>query len=329
MKSFNAYLPELCRLIFFAAALLPLAGSLAAQDFAMRTETLRGRVQAGSGSVPRYLAIQVEGSGGYLLGRAEVLPDGKFSVVVRDGNPGVYQLLVLDGVRGAVIHRESLAWPPMESWLEIEIPEAKRSAPVSGFVTANQLRQKPPGKARKALTRALKADRAGDFDKSIEHLGNALSIYPEYIDASFQLGVLYLKLRDSGRAEQAFHRTLELDPTHAMAYSGLSLSQSAAGRFAEAEEAAREALRLHPSLAWGHYVLGIALLERNSGHGEAETLLRRAAQEIPRARLALAQLLERQGQKQAAAGEVKSYLDSGAQDNRQWASLWLKKLSGE
>ena len=114
-----------------------------------------------------------------------------------------------------------------------------------------------------------------------------------------------------------------------MAYCGLILSRSGAGRLAEEEKAAREALRLHPSLAWGHYVLGIALLGRDADSQEAETRLRRAAQEIPLARLVLAQLLERQGHKQAAAGEIKGYLDSGAADNRQSISLWLKQLRGE
>jgi Tfp pilus assembly protein PilF len=332
MKLFNAYFPGLRGTILLAAPLLLLllAGSLAAQDFAMRTETLRGQVHTMSGSLPEHLTVQVEGPGGYMLARTDVLRDGKFTVVVRDANPGgVYQLEVVEGVRGSVIHRESLPWPPMDSWLEIQLPEPKRSTPVSGFVTANQLRQDPPRKARKHLTRALKAEQAGDFYKSLEHLQNALSIYPDYIDASYQLGAINLKLRDFGQAEQAFQQTLRLDPRHAMAYCGLSLSQSGAGRLAEGEKAAREALRLHPSLAWGHYVLGIALLEGNTDPGEAETRLRRAAQEIPRARLVLARLLEGQGHKQQAAGEVKGYLDSGAADNRQFASLWLKQLRGE
>lgn len=329
MKSFKAYLSGLRATILFVAPLL-LAGSLAAQEFALRTETLHGQVKSRRGSLPEYLVIQVEGPGGYMMGTADVLPDGKFTVTLRDANPGgIYQLQVLEGVHRSVIYRESLPWPPMESWMEIRLPEAKRSTPISGFVTANQLRQDPPGKARKQLTRALKAEHAGDFEKSLEHLQNALSIYPDYIDASYQLGAMYLKLRNFGQAEQAFQQTLALDPSHAMAHCGLSLSRSGAGRLAEGEKAAREALRLHPSLAWGHYVLGIALLGRDADPQEAETRLRRAAQEIPLARLVLAQLLERQGHKQAAAGEVKGYLDSGAADNRQSASLWLKQLRGE
>jgi tetratricopeptide (TPR) repeat protein len=330
MKSFSVCLPDLRGTILFAAPLLLLASSLAAQDFGMRTETLRGQVQSSSGSLPEYLSIQLEGSGGYMLARTEVLPDGKFSIAVLDANPGgVYQLQVLQGVHGTVIHRESVPWPPMQPSLEIQLAEAKRSTPASGFVTVNQLRQNPPGKARKQLKRARKAEEAGDLGKSLEYLRNALAIYPDYIDASYQLGGLYLKLRDFAQAEQAFQQTLGLDPRHALAYCGLSLSRSAAGRSTEGEEAAREALRLHPSLAWGHYALGLALAGRNTDPGEAEARLRRAAQEIPRARLALARLLEQQGQKQAAAGEVKGYLDSGAPDNRQWASLWLKQLRGE
>ena len=328
MKSFTAYLSALRGPILFAAPLL--VSNLPAQDFDMPMETLHGQVESRSGSLPEHLTIQVEGAGGYMLGRADVLPDGKFTVTVREAKSGgIYQLLILEGVHRSVIHRESLPWPPMQSPLEIEIPEAERSTPVSGFVTANQMRQDPPGKARKHLTRALKAEHAGDFDKSLEHLQSALSIYPDYIDAFYQLGTMYLKLRNFGQAEQAFQQTLALDPGHAMAYCGLSLSRAATGRFTEAEESAREALRRHPSLPWGHYALGLALMGRNSDPEEAETRLRRAAQEIPLARLVLAQLLERQGHKQAAAGEVKGYLGSGAADNRQSASLWLKQLRGE
>jgi tetratricopeptide (TPR) repeat protein len=329
MKSFKVCLPDLRGTIFLAGALL-LASGLPAQDFDLQSDGLHGRLQARSGSLPQHLVIQVQGSGGYVLGTTDVQPDGKFAVAVRDAKPGsLYQLQILEGVHGNIIHRESVPWPPMQPSLDIEIFAAEQSRPVSGFVTVNQLHQDPPRKARKQLARALKAERAGDLKKSIEYVREALATYPEYIDASYQLGALYLKLSDFAQAEQAFQQTLGLDARHPLAYCGLSLSRSGAGRSTEGEEAAREALRLHPSLAWAHYALGIALLGRNTGPGEVETPLRRAAGEIPLARLVLARVLEQQGHKQEAAGELKSYLDSGAPGNRQAASRWLKKLRGE
>jgi tetratricopeptide (TPR) repeat protein len=214
-------------------------------------------------------------------------------------------------------------------WLEVIVPKPKTAEPVSGWVTLNQLRQKPPKRARKEFERSQKAAARGDFQQSQALLEKALEIHPEYPDAQHHLGMAFLKQQKFMEASRSFGRALELDPYRAGSHYSLGLALAALGRFEEAEVSAREAVRLSPGMPWGHYVLGMVLTKRNADPTEAVQQLRQAAPSIPLARIALAQLLARQGKSQEAAAELKGYLDSGAKENRPWAEAWMKKLRGE
>jgi tetratricopeptide (TPR) repeat protein len=290
---------------------------------------IRGRVDLGHATSERLSVVLTRPGNGGTIASADVLSTGEFELALREPPKSLYELYVVEMTQNRVIYREHVSWSPGQAWLEIVIPKQKTSEPVSGWVTVNQLRQKPPKKALKEFARSQKAMAGRDYQQSAAHLEKAVAIYPSYVDAHQQLGMAYLKQENFVQASQSFGRASELDPYRADSRYCLGLALAAMQRFEEAEAAAREAVRLSPGLPWAHYVLGLVLVKRNTDMTEAVVQLRQAAPAVPLARIGLAHLLAYQGKPQEAAVELKSYLDSGAKDNRQWAEAWMKKLRGE
>jgi len=115
-----------------------------------------------------------------------------------------------------------------------------------------------PTEARTSYEQAMDALKRKDIQLAIDHLKRALVLYPKYVRALNDLGVIYLQN----------------------------------GRLSEAVTTFRQAIRLDESFVYSRLNLGIALI-RLRKHGEAADLLSRLYQEtsLPLARLPLAEAL--------------------------------------
>src|SRR5262249_26034411 len=84
--------------------------------------------------------------------------------------------------------------------------------PGTALVSAVDFNQRAPDQARKEYERASQLIGKGDFLKAIEHLKQAIDIYPDYLMARNDLGVQYLKLKQLEPAAEQFELILEREP---------------------------------------------------------------------------------------------------------------------
>lgn len=75
---------------------------------------------------------------------------------------------------------------------------------------------KVPRRAREELDRFLRDAEKNDWQESLASLRKAVEIYPDYVDAWTNMGVVYTRLNDFSMAEAAFKRALEIGPNDAV-----------------------------------------------------------------------------------------------------------------
>jgi tetratricopeptide (TPR) repeat protein len=121
-------------------------------------------------------------------------------------------------------------------------------------------------------------DRPGE---AIAEYRRAIALDPTSNAPWHNLGVLHLQRNRSEEAIEAARKAIEVKP-EADVYALLSKCLHTARRYAEAEAAAREAVRLDPQDFKGHFCLGIALTAQNPRHPVAAIApLRKAVQLDP------------------------------------------------
>ena len=194
-----------------------------------------------------------------------------------------------------------------------------------GVVAASELRI--PSKALKELERSQKAYLAGDIRSSVGHLEKAVLIHPPFLQAHNVLGARYLQLGDYERGLNEFQKAVDIDPKFAYGYHNLSVTAYFLHRYAEAEAAARLALRLDPQQATTRYLLGGILFAEQKNIPEAAELFRQSVEKFPNARLYLARIAQKNGDANQAAAELQTYLNMPEADNRQKAACWLAQLT--
>jgi Flp pilus assembly protein TadD len=85
-----------------------------------------------------------------------------------------------------------------------------------------------------------------DEAQAMEALDYARGISPNFPGVLYTLGYLWMQKSEYGRAEQAFRQMIGSGDTSAEAYQLLGASLEAQGRLADAEDAYRQAVQLHP-----------------------------------------------------------------------------------
>ncbi len=258
-----------------------------------------------------------------VAGQAVAGMDGRFQIA--DLRPGDYQLRVTNG-RGGVIEQQFVRVNGVGDFVTVRLPELKRERPVSGTVSAARLGHKVPSKAQKEFDKAVAAAEKNDSQTAIEHLKKAIEIDPAFMEAYNNLGARYLKINMPQEAAVEFEKAIQLDSSSPKAHSNVAIAYMMLQRLEDAEREAREAVKLDSTSNTARYVLGMALAAQNREPQEAVQNLDAAAREIPKARLTAAQVLAREGQRAEAAAELRKYLDSGHEENREEVQAWLIKL---
>ena len=113
-----------------------------------------------------------------------------------------------------------------------------------------------------------------------ELAARALALDPESSDAHAALANLTFQCdHDWARAEGEFRRALALNPSNVGALQFYALMLIALGRFDEAKQLQRQAIRLDPA---GHHLMGLALAHLYAGeYAEALELMRREVEAEP------------------------------------------------
>jgi Tfp pilus assembly protein PilF len=188
------------------------------------------------------------------------------------------------------------------------------AAPGTSFV------QDVPKAARAAYEKAMAQLRAGQAAAGIAALREALSIFDDYFDAQFALGLALYRAGKYDEALPPLERARQINDRAAPVYHLFGLVMVKQKKFAVAEYGFREAIRLNPNNAESHMYRGLVLVElagrgdekqRAKDMAEAEQELSRALEldgKLGPAYLQRAMLRKRKGDREGAARDLESYL---------------------
>ncbi len=184
--------------------------------------------------------------------------------------------------------------------------------PSPGVVSTVGLNQRPPVHARREYERALGLIAKGDSKKGIEHLMQAIAIYPDYLAARNDLGAQYLKLKQFDQAAEQFVVNLRRDPKYFDSRLNLGLVLVELKKYAEAIDQFNEAISIDSARPAAHLWLGIALLQDNDLSGAERELVKTLMIRDPEFSVAhyyLAHVRLRRGDRQEAINELRVYLE--------------------
>jgi Flp pilus assembly protein TadD/peroxiredoxin len=133
---------------------------------------------------------------------------------------------------------------------------------------------------RNMFTYGAAFSQAGYFDQAIREFTLALETNPDYAEAHYNLGTLYLKQGNPEEARRQLLRALELRPEYPDALNNLGLLAAQAGNMAEAVRYFQEAIRQRPDYALALFNLG-NVYRREQRFGEAKQALEHAVALAP------------------------------------------------
>ena len=268
--------------LFAAVAVLGLSRAVWGQI--SEDESLRGEVRITPATILRCEVKLGELHGSRNIAEVPVGADGQFTF--RHIPHGEYRLTVLDANQNAV-HEEIVAIHDNQQpiILYVKVPEPVR--PPSGTVSAGELLHTPTKKAFKAFLEAQKFSEAGEHEKAAERLEKAIELSPDYVSAWINLGAQHIYLKQYEKALRELIHAGEISHPTAMTLSNLAFAQFALHHNAEGASALREALRIDPSYAQAHYLLGSFLAQNPRTRVEGVQHLELAARTMPAARTEL------------------------------------------
>jgi len=127
--------------------------------------------------------------------------------------------------------------------------------------SVSKLDLKAPGKAQREYEKGYQLLQRNDLQGAVQHLSNALSIYPSFVAAHNGLGTVYLKLSQNEQARDEFTKAATLDDHLPNSYLNLGIAQLALKQYPAAEESLRKASSIAPldvqlslALAYGEFV---------------------------------------------------------------------------
>lgn len=195
--------------------------------------------------------VQVLTNGG--LRMAEAYSNREQGVADFEGfNDGYFQLLIT----GPEIETVTLAFqiPATEATHREYVRVELKNEPLSGSTassgtdpTISTRDLAVPPRARAEFDRGMEAYAKSDDKEAQDALQQALAIYPNYVRAHNNLGVLYLKVGLKPKAFVEFSKAVEFDPKFAPGYLNLARISLSDGNYAEAEPELKKALAADPS----------------------------------------------------------------------------------
>lgn len=178
-------------------------------------------------------------------------------------------------------------------------------------VSAAELEQKVPDKARKEFERATRAAAAGRRDESVARLRKAVEIYPDYLMARNDLGV---QLMDAGRLEEAdehLRHAVRLFPKAFNPNLNLGALLVRRQQFEEAAQVLGTAISLHPRSAAARLHAGeahAALGQHERAERELKAAYEMGGAEYAAALFHLGHLYLGRGERELALQSFEAYL---------------------
>jgi tetratricopeptide (TPR) repeat protein len=243
--------------------------------------------------------------------------------------PGGYHFRVIDR-NGTLIHEQTESLGGKPTFVLLLIPDSRSEDSARNTVSFAALQHKTPARAWDAFRAAQKAGSAGDTEKCIQRLNEALSIDPDFAEAQSDLAARYAKMGRIDEALQHAEAAFSLNSALPEAGCNFALLLVSLKRYPEAETLARRLLNGPSYLPELHGVLAISLIGQRRKLDEALDHLRQAATEIPFITLLAARALAETGKATLAVDQVKAYLQSSAHEcERQELEAWVSSVQSQ
>jgi Flp pilus assembly protein TadD len=116
-----------------------------------------------------------------------------------------------------------------------------------------------PKKALEFYDKAAELARAKDYPGAIRELKLAVEEYPSYVSALSLIGMLYMRLNELDKADEAFKAALKIDPEAYEPLLNRSITLFKLAKFKDAESLLRKTLKVKPESSAAYYYLGRTL----------------------------------------------------------------------
>jgi tetratricopeptide (TPR) repeat protein len=240
--------------------------------------------------------------------------------------PGDYQFRVVDR-EGTVIREQTEAVNGKHDFVLLLIPDTRSEGSARNTVSFAALQHKTPSRAWDAFRAAQKAGNAGDVEKCIQRLYDAILIDPDFAEAHSDLAARYAKMGRIDEALQHAQTAFSLNSALPEAGCNFALLLLSLKKYAEAEVLARRLLNGPNYVPELHGVLAISLIGQQRNLDEAFEHLNQAATEIPFIKLLAARALVETGKPTLAVAQVQAYLQSSAHGcERQDLETWVASV---
>ena len=282
-----------------------------------------GRLVFPSGQrVDTRLKIKLESPG---QGDLTVLSDGNGNFTFQSLRPGNYIVVIeagefFEGVREQVFiepsnvmtSRGPASFPMSRPYnLQIYLRSKNDAAAANKPGILNAALASVPKAAVEFYEKGLHFAQAGETDKAIDQLKQAVALHPDFGLALNELGVQYMKKGEFDKAVEALARVVQLSPdaTEPMLNYGIALFNQK--KLSEAEVQLRAVVKKNDHSFAAHHYLGMTLIGKKS-YADAETELRRAIElggtKAGLAHYYLGGVYWQVGKLQQAADELETYL---------------------
>jgi tetratricopeptide (TPR) repeat protein len=181
---------------------------------------------------------------------------------------GNYQVFV----SGSTIEDTSFPFPLYHREvrsLQLVQVKPRRSAngtPLAPGATVPAADLKVPGKALNEFKRGTEALAKQDWEEARKRLEKAIVLYPNYVGAYNNLGVVFMNIGKAEKGRAAFEKAVAIDSNYAPGYVNLARIASSEGKYPEAEDHLKKSVRLNPQNAEALFMLAqVELMNRNYG----------------------------------------------------------------
>ncbi|MGI9069067.1 MAG: tetratricopeptide repeat protein [Pyrinomonadaceae bacterium] len=140
--------------------------------------------------------------------------------------------------------------------------EGTRRQP-NGVIDIAALESEVPAQARSRYAEAMRLIGEGRADEAISALKRTIEIYPRYLRALNDLGVLYLKLDRLEEAESTLRQAIKLDKRFQFARLNLGVVVNHQGKYVEATEILQPLYKESPAIPGLRLALADALIGSN------------------------------------------------------------------
>jgi tetratricopeptide (TPR) repeat protein len=213
-----------------------------------------GQVRSADNKTVENVTVRLETASGALVDQGGTDTTGRFRFSrLRQGQYRVSaKALGVSALPQAV--DVSRASPRIYVMLQL-IPEAatfrSREPGRAGVVDA-----RVPNKATAALEKGRAALEEKKPNEAITHLQKAISIYPDYFEATFLLGKIYMDENEWDKAEAALRHALNINAKAVTAMVSLGEVYRRQKKYPDAQKLLEEAIKVDNDSWEGHYTLG-------------------------------------------------------------------------